>query len=444
MVSEPLLSLSFVFASRSSSDFILVNSGAACREFMLHPVRLKDLKIMNSRQIVFFPLAFLGLISPTVRADELDTLQFRAAETLQYDSNVFRLSDTANAQAVIGSPTRSDTVAITTVGVLLNKPYSLQRFELDVHADYYRYKRFSNLDFSAVNYAAAWRWSLTPALHGNLTADRREFVDNTADVQNQGQVNRRTERTNLFDAEYEIAGGLRAVGGFFDRRTSNSQPFTFEGNSSVQGAEAGVRYVFPSSTSLAYRFKKGTGDYPDRPASSVFANKFKDREHELRLEWPITGKTAIQARLSHFDRAHENLAARDFSGVIGQLDATWVATGKTRVTFGLGRELGSYQTQTSSYYQGYRVFIAPTWKPSEKTAVRLRYDHGVRDYKGPLPGFVASNREDTVNQGLIAFDWEPLRAVKLTLALQRDKRKSTEPGFDYNSHGVSLAAQVSF
>ncbi|MDQ3061030.1 MAG: putative exosortase B-associated extracellular polysaccharide biosynthesis transporter EpsL [Pseudomonadota bacterium] len=399
---------------------------------------------MHSREIVLFPLALLGLMAAGAQADEFDTLQFRAGATVQHDSNVFRLSDSANAQAVIATPSRSDTAAITTVGVLLNKPYSLQRFELDVHVDDYRYRNFSSLDFTAVNYAAAWRWSLTPALHGNLTAQRREFVDNSADVQNLGQLNRRTERANLFDAEYEIDGGFRVLGGVFDRATTNSQPFTFEGDTSVQGAEAGLRYVFPSATSLAYRFKKGRGDYPDRLASAVFPSSFKDREHELRLDWPYSGKTTLQARLSHFDRAHENLSARDFSGVTGQLHATWVATGKTRVTLGLGRELGSYQTGTASYYQGYQFFIAPTWKPSEKTAVRLRYEHGVRDFKGPLPGFAATGRRDKIHLGSLALEWAPIRALKLTLSLQRDKRTSNEPGFDYQSNAVSLGAQVDF
>lgn len=399
---------------------------------------------MQSRQLFLFPLALLGLVSAPLRADELDTLQFRAGATAQYDSNVFRLSDSVDTQALLARPERSDTALITTVGVLLNKPYSLQRFELDVHAEDYRYRRFSNLNFTAMNYAAAWRWSVTPALHGNLTADRREYVDNTADVQNLGQINRRTERANLFDAEYEIDGAFRVLGGFFDRKTTNSQPFTFESDASVQGAEAGLRYVFPSETSLAYRFKRGSGDYPGRLASAAFANRFKDREHEVRLDWPLTGKTALQARLAHFDRAHENLAARDFSGVIGQLQATWAATGKTTLMLGLARELGDYQTSTTSYYEGYRFFIAPTWRATEKIAVRLRYDHGERDYKGPLPGFVPSGRQDKTNRGLLAVDWQPMRAVKFTFALQSDRRKSSEIGLDYKSHGASIAVQADF
>jgi hypothetical protein len=83
--------------------------------------------------------------------------------------------------------------------------------------------------------------------------------------------------------------------------------------------------------------------------------------------------------------------------VTGQLDAAWAITPKTSLAGGVVRELASYQTTTASYYEGYRFFVAPTWKPTEKTAVRLRYDHGARDFKGPLPGFAATNRRDTTN-----------------------------------------------
>ncbi|MDB5929094.1 MAG: hypothetical protein JWR60_801 [Polaromonas sp.] len=399
---------------------------------------------MLSRKLLIVQLAVAGLISVDAHADELDTLQFKVGQSVQHDSNVFRLSESANTAALLGTSSRSDTIGVTTVGAKIDKSYSLQRIELDITADRYSYKRFSSLDFTAVNYAAAWRWSLTPALHGNLTADRQEYVDNTADIQNLGQVNRRTDRSNLFDLEYEVGGPWRAVAGVFERKSSSSQAFTFEGDSEVQGVEGGVRYVFPSRTSLAYRLKHGSGSYPGRQASSLFASDFKDREHEFRLDWPVTGKTTIQSRISYFDRAHEGLAARDFSGFLGNVNATWQATGKTSVTAGVGRELNSYQTTSASYYEGYRFFIAPTWKPTAKTAVKLRYVHGSRDYKGPLPGVAPIDRRDKLNLGSVALEWQASRAIQLTLAMQHDRRSSNQPGFDYKSNLVNLSVLASF
>lgn len=390
------------------------------------------------------PLLLLGLLPPVAQADELDTLQFRAGQSVMHDSNVFRLSDSANAQAVIGTPDRDDTVAVTTAGFKINKPYGLQRFEFDANIEDHRYSRFSYLDFTAVNYAAAWRWSFTPALHGNLTTDRREFVDTYADVQGTGQINRRTNRSTLFDAEYELDGAWRLVGGLFERTSSNSQPNTFEADSKIHGGEAGVRYVYPSGTSMAYRFRDGKGEYPGRVLSPVSASSFTDREHEFRFDWAPTAKTTLRAKVAHFDRNHDGLGARDFSGVTGQLDAAWAITPKTSLAGGVVRELGSYQTTTSSYYEGWRFFVAPTWKATEKTAVRLRYDHGARDFKGPLPGFAANGRRDTTNLLSLAVEWQAMRALKLSATVQSDRRKSNEPGFDYKSNSFGVAADASF
>ncbi|NMM06429.1 MAG: putative exosortase B-associated extracellular polysaccharide biosynthesis transporter EpsL [Polaromonas sp.] len=401
-----------------------------------------------SRDIKPYPIALLGLLCLSAQADELDTLQFYASENVQHDSNPFRLSDSSNAQTLIGTQSRSDTIAVTTLGFKLNKPIGLQRFEFDANIEDHRYKRFTNLDFTGINYAAAWRWSFTPALHGNLTSDRREYVDNTADVQINGQgvgqsnLNRRTASSTLLDAEYEIDGAWRALGGVFERVSTSSQP-TFEGDSKVRGLEVGARRVFSSGTSLAYRFRNGRGNYSDL-LSVAPVGEFKDREHEVRLDWAPSGKTTVQARLAYFDRAHDGLSARDFSGAVGQADVIWAVTGKTSVTWGAARELGSYQTTTSSYYQGYRFFVAPTWRATEKIAVRLRYDHGVRDYRGALPGFAAIDRKDKTRLASLALEWQAARALKLAASVQRDKRTSNDPRFDYVSNSVGVLAQLSF
>ena len=399
---------------------------------------------MSSRNFVLFSAFAVLLVPGGALADELDTLQFRASQSFQHDSNVFRLSDGADTQAILKTPNRSDTIGTTSVGLKLNKPYGLQRFELDASIEHSNYQRFSNLDFTAVNYAAAWRWNVTPALHGNLTADRKEYVDNLADVQISGQLNRRTNRLTALDAEYELDGVWRVLGGVFERTSIGSQASTFEGDSKLVGAEAGVRYAFPSGSSLAYRFKNSGGEYTNRASPNPLSSDFTDREHELKGEWGDGTRTKVQGRIAHFQRTHDSLSGRDFSGLIGQLDATYALTGKTSVTAGVARDLGSYQTQTASYYRGSRIFVAPTWKPTVLTAVRFRYDFGVRDFMGSLPGVPASNRRDKTHLASLALEWQALRALKLMAWIQRDVRKSSEPGADYKSNAIGLSAQASF
>lgn len=395
-------------------------------------------------KLAVVPLSVLALACLSAKADELNTLEFLASETLTRDSNVFRLSDSTNTQALLGNSNRADTVALTSAGLKLHKSYGLQRVEFEVNAEDHHYSRYSNLDFTALNYLGALRWSVTPALHGNLTTDRREYVDNAADVQSTGQVNHRTDRSTALDAEYELGAAWRLIGGVFERSSISSQPLTFEGNSRLHGAEVGVRYVYASGTAMAYRFKSSKGDYPGRTLSNFFASNFRDNEHEFRLDWAPTGKTTVQARLARFERQHDGLPARDFSGTTGRAELAWAVTGKTSVNAGFASELGSYQTTDSSYFQGTRLYVGPTWKPTEKTAIRVRYEHGTRNFKQPLPGFAGSNRKDTTNTGSLAFEWQVLRALKLIATLQRDVRQSNAPGFDYKSSAVGVSALISF
>jgi exopolysaccharide biosynthesis operon protein EpsL len=375
-------------------------------------------------------------------SEEPRTLQFSAGLGYQHDSNVFRLSDQSNAQALIGTPTRSDDITTATAGLQFNKAYGLQRFEARGSVENTSYSRFSNLDFTSVNYDAAWRWSLTPAFRGNLTTDRREYVDRTADVQNLGQINRRTTRTNRLDGEYDVDGVWRLLGGVTKTVNSNSQPATFEGEADTLAEEVGIRYALPFGTSVAYRFRNGQGKYSNQALGFV-SSDFKDRQHELEGRWE-GGRATLVGRISYLERNFDSISARDYSGVIGQVDATYALTGKTSLTGGVGRELGSYQTNNSSYYNGTRIFGGPTWRATDNITVRARVDYGVRNFKGALPGFAASNREDKITLATASVEWQPIRLLSLMLWAQRDQRKSNEFGADYKSNAVGVSAKATF
>ena len=398
---------------------------------------------MFRRSAFFCCAAGAVLVSASAIADELDVLQFNAGLALQQDSNVFRLSDQTSNPVALGGSGRSDTLLTSSAGLKLRKPYGLQRFEADIGVENTNYKNFSGLNFTAFNYAAAWRWSLTPAFHGNLTTDKKEYVDNTADVQAAGRLNRKTDRSTRLDAEYEVDGVWRLLGGAFQRINSNSQSSTFGGDSKVIGAEAGVRYQLPFGTSLAYRFRNGKGEYTNQASATAVASDFNDREHEVQGEW-VGGRTKIGGRISRLERSYDSIPARDFSGFLSQIDLTYALTGKTSIFARVVRELGSYQTNNTSYYQGTRVFVAPSWQATENIALRARYDYGVRDFKGPLAGFAASNRTDKTSLASLAVEWKPVRLLTLMAWLQRDQRTSNEFGADYKSNSVGISAKATF
>ena len=221
----------------------------------------------------------------TAFADAQDTLNLTVGMTMMHDDNLFRLSSDANTQALLGTSQRSDTIRATTVGLKFAKDYSLQRFEFETNVVDYRYQTFDYLDFTATNYAGAWRWALTPRLRGNFTRNRTEALNSFTDYHNYRQQNIRTTTNTRFDADYDLGAAVHLIGGVAQNEYKNSKIFLAEGDSTLDTAEFGVRYVFRSGASLSLVGRKGNGDYTNRHQPiplGLYDNGFEQDETELR------------------------------------------------------------------------------------------------------------------------------------------------------------------
>ena len=383
----------------------------------------------------------------TAHADAQDTLNLTVGASLMHDDNLFRLSSDANPQALLGTSQKSDTIRVTTVGLKFAKDYSLQRFELEASLIDYRYKTFDYLDFTASNYAAAWRWALTPRLKGNFTRNRTEALNSFTDYSNYRQQNIRTTTNTRFDGDFELGAAVHLIAGVAQNESTNSKIFLAEGDSTYDSADFGLRYVFRSGASVSLVRRQGSGDYTNRNQpipTGLYDNGFDQNDTELRAVWPVTAKTRVEGRIAHTERKHDHYAQRDYDGTVGNLSLNWGITAKTSLTATLSRELVSYQTLYSSYYQADRFVIAPYWQISAKTGLRLRYDYSERDYLGAIAATSFNGRTDTIKLGAIAFEWAPYSNTLISAALQNEKRSSNKPGQDYDSTMGTVSAQITF
>jgi exopolysaccharide biosynthesis operon protein EpsL len=237
----------------------------------------------------------------------------------------------------------------------------------------------------------------------------------------------------------------------------NAQLAVSDFNNRVVSFEGGIRYITSAGSTLTYTARHGLGVFMNRPqpiVADLFDTRFNDMEHELRLVWPVTGKTTIDARVGHFERKHAHFSQRDFSGFVGNFHFNWAITGRTRVTASWARDLSNFQTSPSFLFRDFATFssshaatnrfsLTPVWQISPKTSLRLRYEYTMRDFHGAVIP-VAVNRSDTQHTGLIALDWQPLKMLSVTGTLQRDHRSSNLLGFDYNVSSGSISARLNF
>ena len=310
------------------------------------------MRVVDNNFLAMVVALLLLLGAARAWADEFDTINFNGGVTVVNDSNLFRLSGTADPNVVLGKSSTADQIVVTSVGARLAKPYSLQRFELNASLVDYRYQSARFLNFAAFNYDAAWRWSLTPRLRGSLTADRSEtlnsFVDFRAFVRNV-----RTEENNRFNAEYEIDGVWRLIGGASQSKIQNAQLFVQQQDFKSTAAEFGAKYACPSGSFISGLARAQAGSYfklPQPVAASLFDNRFDQTEYEARGYWLLSGKSSLDTRLAYFERKHPTFSQRNFSGVVGNTSFNWGISGKTRLITSVSRELASF-VQSASFVQ---------------------------------------------------------------------------------------------
>ncbi len=385
--------------------------------------------------------------APTAYADkDEDGLLLSAKYSLISDSNLFRLPGNADTTALIGRTSAAEQIGVTSLGFRARKNYSLQRLELDLNLVDYSYSNFGYLNFTSGSYGAAWRWSLTPYLRGNLTFDRKEVPNSFTDYQGFRLRNHSTDTNSRLDLTYGLGGPWQMLLGVARSDQVNLVPIVAEGDTSTGAADVGLQYVFASGNSVAYVLKNATGRFVNRPLQPelLLDDSYRQLDNEVRLRWGITGKSTVEANATYVVRSHPNFAQRDYRGLNTGATLNWNLTGKSSLQVRWLSELASYQTDAANYGQNDRLLVAPMWQLSPKMTLRGSYELGARKYLGSPTGQTVSQRSDTTRDIALSFDWQPYERIKLGAALQSSRRDSNLTGFDFVVNQTTFSAQLSY
>lgn len=387
----------------------------------------------------------LGALAPAWAQDAPD-LKLNASYAVQSDSNLFRLSAGADVNALVGQPSATERIGVTSVGLSLATSQSLQKFEFGASVVDYRYQNFSYLSFTAANYNAAWRWSVTPRLNGTLSTESRQALASFADYQGYTTRNQRTDANTRLDTVYEVTGPWRLVAGATQSSQSNQQAAVAGVDYSSTAVDVGVRHVLSSGSTITYRAKVYNGSYLNRPLNPIglYDDRFEQTDHDLRMHWALSGKSSAYLGLTGISRSHPHFAQRDYTGFNTGAGVKWAITGKTGLTADYAHELSSYQTSTSSYSQTDRISLGPAWQISPKALLSLRHIWSQIDYLGTPALLASSTRRDTTRDTTLSFSWQPYQALTFSVALQNSVRGSTQAGLDYDSTMATLSAQYSY
>ncbi len=388
-------------------------------------------------------LALLG--SAHVLAQQ-DPLTLSVGYTWQTDSNLFRLSDSANVQSVTGQSSAAETIGVTTVGLGFVTRQSLQTLSLNLNLVDYRYQKFSYLSFTANNFNAAWQWAITPRLTGAVSTDRKETLNSFADFTGYGQRNQRLDTTTRFDATYMLDGPWRLIAGTSTTRQQNQLAQVTGSDYTTRAVDGGVRYVFGSGSTLSYQMRVGKGTYLNRtvPNTSLQDDQYTQIDNDLRLRWDWGGGTAANANLTHINRTHPLYGQRDYSGFNSGVGLDWTLTGKTSLNLAYSHVLEPYAANNSNYSSTDRISVGPAWQISPKVGVRLKHDWAQRSYLGSPTNTASSNRQDITRDTTLSVTWQADDKLTLSTTLQKASRGVNQAKLDYDSTMLFVNAQLTY
>jgi exopolysaccharide biosynthesis operon protein EpsL len=373
-----------------------------------------------------------GTQASTATEEVGPSLQFRALAGIEHESNVTR----------VNTGEISDTAAILGVGVRFDRRYGLQRLRADLEANTYKYAHESSLDYNIFNYALAWDWSLTPRFHGVLGANQQQYRDVQLDpVALVNRVGRRSDRTELFEGVYDVGAAWRVMGGLSHTQSKSELPNSWDGNPEITNARAGLGYEWPSGASVYGRVRHGTGSYKDPTAAA--GGDFEENEVDVALKWPATGKTALDARLGHIERKHDDNTQRDFSGVVGAAVVSWSITGKTSLAAGVSRDLNATGDVIGGSVRSDRVFIGPLWRVTPLIAVNLRYDQVRRVWEDVPAATINAGRHESARILSAAVEWQALRWMSVS-GYVRGERQTSNANTGYRNTTVGAAVKAFF
>ncbi len=379
-------------------------------------------------------------------ANDGDVVRAVVGGGVVHDSNLFRLPDFVNPQTALGQSTKSDTVTSAYVGLRVDKPYALQRVQLDLTETMHRYENFSHLNYEAFDYRGAWLWHLTPRLSGTISAERKETLVPFEDfVILSQQRNVRDNDSRDFNADWWAAGGWHLLAGISQYKQRSEVPSLAEADFSLVDRQGGVRYESSAGNSLAFVQHFRDGDYLNRviDPANMLDGSFKEDESEVRLKWR-RGQSSLDGRIGWLDRRHDNFPARDFSGLVGEVGYGWIPTGKLRFYLSAKRSIDAIVDAFSSYRINNTFSFTPAWHATDKWVFSLRLDRIESDFRGAVAPLAGAARSDTMHSAKLMADWTPTRNVSLSTGLQRAERSSNTPTAEFDASVFLLRAGFKF
>ena len=373
-----------------------------------------------------------------------DRVEVFAAENITSDSNVFRLSKSLDPETVLGTSHKDDWLSTTQLGASADVPYSLQRFQLSYAWLHNRYHRFDQLDYNGHAGRAAWLWSITPELTGDLGYTDTETLANFANLGTTNKDLLRTKQGFINAVWFPVASWRLHAGGASVEQTHSDPVQRINDIETVTGV-VGASYVTPQDDRLGVegRFERGKSPHDDLLNLSGTINGYHQDSVGVVGHWVASGHSTLDGRVDYVKRDYDQPTTADYSGPTARLAYTWAPTGKVTVVSSIYHDIGPIaDVQSANFVLVTGASIKPTWAVTDKVSVGGDAEYNKWDYRGNLlTGLNYTHWTRTFGANIA---WQVTQRIRFGASYQYEMRTSTLPLSDYRDNLFTLFARVGF
>lgn len=291
-----------------------------------------------------------------------------------------------------------------------------------------------------------WNWQLGNLWSGHIEASHNKRLNSFDSVNASVADNTVTERKRSADVRYRLHPRWQVRAGLSRNSLRYSNVTQNDRDRDIDRATAGIDYFTPKGSRFGAEYIRSEGKFPNRQVVGLTAvdNSYDQDAYNLRMDWNVTGKARVLARLGWVSRTHGQISARDYEGLAGRVEGQWQATGKVRLIGALYREIEGVSEQTASYSLDDGVEFGPDWQISPKLALQTRLTYETRAFEGdPTLGTGGTIRSDEVAFFSLNLIYQPFLSTNVTLTYQNGKRASNLVQ-DYDFQSLGARVQVTF
>jgi exopolysaccharide biosynthesis operon protein EpsL len=319
----------------------------------------------------------------------------------------------------------------------------MQAFKIDYAYVLTRYNNAKLLNFDASNYNAAWLWSVTPSLKGNLSASRKVQALNYRDLRVTDSKNIRTTQVQTFDFDWSPHNNWHLLGGYTMMDSINSQTFLPETSFKLNMIDSGIMYSFPSASNVALKLRHSSAKNQTSNFASFIGNGYVENEGTLNALWILTGKSRVSSFFGYDIHTDKTFSLRDYSGYFGDINYAWDISSKSKLTIDLSRKLSPFQTDYSSYNVLDTLSINPAWSVTSKVVIGLNGQISKRDYRGNGPITTLKRVDNSLSYGM-TVDWAPRSTILLGIDAQYSDRSTNAVNADYSGFIAGINGKIAF